>query len=337
MSAPNTSIPVSRLLEESPYDLRLSLITGQPGLSHRISSARIQKPGLALTGFTEHLHPERVQVFGNTELSYLRTLTDDQQREVLKKLFESELACVVVTKDLEVPMPLIEGCEKAKLALMKTTLSSSAFISQVQAFLEEALTSTGTLHGVLCDVYGVGVLLMGKSGIGKSEIALDLVMHGHRLVADDVVNLVRRKEGHVTGHGTEIIRHHMEIRGLGIINIKDLFGVAAVREQKKIELVIELVEWEGRKEYDRLGMDMGQMNIVGVEVPHSVVPVRPGRNMTTIIEVAARNHLLKLQGHHSAQEFADRLSEKIARGRPALMPRDDGEEISHVTQEEDVE
>ncbi len=337
MTASNTSIPVSRLLEESPYDLRLQLITGQAGLDHRISSARIQKPGLALTGFTEHLHPERMQVFGNTELSYLRTLTEEQQREVLKKLFESELACVVVTKDLDVPSALIEGCEKVKLALMKTTLSSSAFISQVQAFLEEALTSTGTLHGVLVDVYGVGVLLMGKSGIGKSEIALDLVMHGHRLVADDVVNLVRRKEGHVTGHGTEIIRHHMEIRGLGIINIKDLFGVAAVRETKKIELVIELVEWEGRKEYDRLGMDMGQMNIVGVEVPHSVVPVRPGRNMTTIIEVAARNHLLKLQGHHSAQEFADRLSEKIARSRPSLMPRDDGEEVSHVTHEEDVE
>lgn len=337
MTTSVTSIPVSRLLEESLFDLRLTLITGQQGLGHRISSARIQKPGLALTGFTEHLHPERMQVFGNTELSYLRTLPEDQQREVLKKLFESELACVVVTKDLDVPKTLVEGCERAKLALMKTTLSSSAFISQVQAFLEEALTSTGTLHGVLVDVYGVGVLLMGKSGIGKSEIALDLVMHGHRLVADDVVNLVRRKEGHVTGHGTEIIRHHMEIRGLGIINIKDLFGVASVREQKKIELVVELVEWEGRKEYDRLGMDMGQMNIVGVEVPHSVVPVRPGRNMTTIIEVAARNHLLKLQGHHSAQEFADRLSEKIARARPASgVPRDD-EEVSHVIAEEDVE
>jgi HPr kinase/phosphorylase len=337
MTTSVASIPVNRLLEESPYDLRLSLITGQAGLAHRISSARIQKPGLALTGFTEHLHPERVQVFGNTELSYLKTLSDEQQRDVLKKLFESELACVVVTKDLDIPTSLSDGCEKAKLALMKTTLSSSAFISQVQAFLEEALTSTGTLHGVLVDVYGVGVLLMGKSGIGKSEIALDLVMHGHRLVADDVVNLVRRKEGHVTGHGTEIIRHHMEIRGLGIINIKDLFGVASVREAKKIELVIELVEWEGRKEYDRLGMDMGQMNIVGVEIPHSVVPVRPGRNMTTIIEVAARNHLLKLQGHHSAQEFADRLSEKIARGRAIGVPRDD-DEVSHVTSpEEDVE
>jgi HPr kinase/phosphorylase len=329
MSTSVTSVPVSRLLEESPFDLRLILVTGQQGLAHRISSARIQKPGLALTGFTEHLHPERVQVFGNTEVSYLRTLTEDQQREALKKLFDSELACVIVTKDLEIPRPLQDGCERVKLALMKTTLSSSAFISQVQAFLEEALTATGTLHGVLVDVYGVGVLLMGKSGIGKSEIALDLVMHGHRLVADDVVNVVRRKEGDVTGYGNDIIQHHMEIRGLGIINIKDLFGVAAVRERKKIELVVELIEWEGRKEYDRLGMDMGQFNIVGVDVPHAVVPVRPGRNMTTIIEVAARNHLLKLQGHHSAQEFADRLSQKIARAR-ADQDDDDKPEISHV-------
>lgn len=334
LSSSVTSIPVARLLAESPYDLRLTLLTGEQGLAHRISSARIQKPGLALTGFTEHLHPERVQIFGNTEISYLRTLSQQQQSEVLRKLFDSELACVVVTKDLEVPDTLFQGCERAKLTLMKTTLSSSAFISQVQAFLEEALTSTGTLHGVLVDVYGVGVLLIGKSGIGKSEIALDLVMHGHRLVADDVVNLVRRKEGHVTGHGTEIIRHHMEIRGLGIINIKDLFGVAAVREQKKIELVVELVEWESGKEYDRLGMELGQMNIVGVEIPHSAVPVRPGRNMTTIIEVAARNHLLKLQGHHSAEEFAQRLSEKIARAKPAGVPKDD-EEIHHMIREEE--
>jgi HPr kinase/phosphorylase len=149
-------------------------------------------------------------------------------------------------------------------------------------------------------------------------------------VADDVVNVVRRKEGDVTGYGNDIIQHHMEIRGLGIINIKDLFGVAAVRERKKIELVVELIEWEGRKEYDRLGMDMGQMNIVGVEVPHAVVPVRPGRNMTTIIEVAARNHLLKLQGHHSAQEFADRLSAKIARAR-ADADDDDQPEVSGVS------
>jgi HPr kinase/phosphorylase len=305
------AMTVSRLLEDTRYDLKLELVAGRDGLERRITSSRIQKPGLALTGFTEHLHPERVQVFGNTEVSYLKTLTDAQQREVIGKLFDSPLACVVVTKGLEIPAPLLEGCEENRLTLMRTSLVSSAFISQVQAFLEEGLTATGMLHGVLVDVFGVGVLLLGKSGIGKSEIALDLIMRGHRLVADDIVNLTRRS-GDVYGSGNDLIQHHMEIRGLGILNIEALFGVASVRDRKKIELVIELVEWATSTEYDRLGLDQESMNLVGAELPHAIVPVRPGRNMTTIVEVAARNHLLKLRGHNSAQEFAERLSQAIA-------------------------
>lgn len=315
-SATALSVPVSRLLEDHQYDLKLELLEGRDGLVHPISSSRIQKPGLALTGFTEHLHPERVQVFGNTEISYLRTLTEEEQRAVLSKLFDTTLACVVVTKGLDIPVPLVEGCRMHHLALMRTPLVSSAFISQVQSFLEEALTATGSLHGVLTDVFGVGVLLLGKSGIGKSEVALDLIMRGHRLVADDIVNLTRRA-GDVYGHGNDLIQHHMEIRGLGILNIKDLFGVAAVRDKKKIELIIELVEWTPNAEYDRLGLDEKTMSLVGVDAPLSVVPVRPGRNMTTIVEVAARNHLLKLRGHHSAQEFADRLTRAISKTAPS--------------------
>lgn len=321
MATPPTTpaVTVAQLLGDTSYDLKLTLLTGQAGLERQVTSSRIQKPGLALTGFTEHLHPERIQVFGNTEISYLRTLSEAQQAQVLARLFEAPLACVVVTKGLEVPMPLFDGCARAGLALMSTPLVSSAFISQVQSFLEEALTATGSLHGVLMDVFGVGVLLLGKSGIGKSEIALDLIMRGHRLVADDVVNLVRRSGG-VYGHGNDIIQHHMEVRGLGILNIEALFGVAAVRDRKKIELVIELLEWAPKAEFDRLGLEQGSMGLVGVEVPHAVVPVRPGRNMTTIIEVAARNHLLKLRGHNSAREFADRLSHAIARNREAAAP-----------------
>ncbi|MBX5484265.1 MAG: HPr kinase/phosphorylase [Myxococcaceae bacterium] len=309
------AIKISRLLEDTDYDLRLTLVAGKEGLNRRISSSRIQKPGLALAGFTEHLHAERVQVFGNTEISFLSTLSVEEQRAALRKLFHEDLACVVVTKNLDIPQPLIDACNEAKLALMKTPLLSSNFIQQVQNFLEDALTETATLHGVLMDVFGVGVLLLGKSGIGKSEIALDLVMHGHRLVADDIVDVSRRKPGVVYGAGNAIIKHHMEIRGLGIINIKDLFGIASVRERKKIELVIELVEWDASREYDRLGVDEGHFNILGVDIPLATVPVRPGRNMTTIIEVAARNHLLKLQGHHSAREFAERLNRAIAEGR----------------------
>ena len=315
MTASLPSIEITQLLEANNVDLRLELVAGREGLSRKISSSRIQKPGLALTGFTEHLHSERLQVFGNTEISYLRTQSDAQPEEVLKKTFEAQLACVVVTKGLKIPAALKEGCERAKLTLMRTTLASSAFITQVQAYLEEALTAVGTLHGVLVDVFGVGVLLMGKSGIGKSEIALDLVMRGHRLVADDVVYVTRRPDGTVYGRGNELIRHHMEIRGLGIINIKDLFGVASVRERKKIELVIELVEWDPAHEYDRLGVQQDVLTIVGIDVPHAVVPVRPGRNMTTIVEVAARNQLLKVQGHHSAQEFAQKLETAIGKGK----------------------
>jgi HPr kinase/phosphorylase len=182
----------------------------------------------------------------------------------------------------------------------------------MQGYLEDALTAQTSMHGVLLDVFGVGILLLGKSGIGKSEIALDLVMRGHRLVADDIVDVKRKSPEAVFGAGSEIIKHHMEIRGLGIINIKDLFGVAAIRERKKIEIVMELVEWDPQVEYDRLGVEDRKYRILDVEVPMLVVPVRPGRNMTTIIEVAARNHLLKQQGHHSAREFQERLNRAIA-------------------------
>jgi HPr kinase/phosphorylase len=319
-----TSIKISRLLEDADYDLRLVLVAGKDGMDRPISSSRIQKPGLALTGFTEHLHPERVQVFGNTEVSYLRTLPEERQREVLAQLFKNDLACIVVTKNLDIPQSLLDACDLHHVALMKTPQLSSSFIQQVQAFLEEALTASASLHGVLMDVFGVGILLLGKSGIGKSEIALDLVMKGHRLVADDIVDVTRRKPGTVYGAGNAIIQHHMEIRGLGIINIKDLFGVASVRERKKIELVIELVEWDPSREYDRLGVDEAKFQVVGVEVPLAVVPVRPGRNMTTIIEVGARNHLLKLQGHHSAKEFAEKLNRALATG---AVRRTLGEEV----------
>lgn len=319
-----STLKVSRLLDDSDSELQLSLVAGADGLDRVISSPRIQKPGLALAGFTEHLHEERVQVFGNTEVSYLGTLEVARQREVLDKLFTNNLACVVVTKNLDIPPALIESCNLAHLALMKTPLSSSTFIQQVQSFLDEALTASASLHGVLMDVFGVGILLLGKSGIGKSEIALDLVMRGHRLVADDIVDVTGRRGAAVYGVGNSMIQHHMEIRGLGIINIKDLFGVAAVRERKKIELVIEMVEWDPHREYDRLGVEELKMNIVGVDVPHAIVPVRPGRNMATIIEVAARNHLLKLQGHHSAREFAEKLNRMISQG---MARRTVGEEV----------
>jgi HPr kinase/phosphorylase len=303
---------VGTLLEDRKYDLRLTLVAGGRGLTRRISSSRIQKPGLVLANFTEYLHKERLQVFGNTEMSYLATMTKERAREVLHAFFSQDVACLVVTKDLPVPPELIAEAEENAVPVLTTSHLSSTFIESVQNYLEDILAAQTSMHGVLLDVFGVGILLLGKSGIGKSEIALDLVMRGHRLVADDIVDVKRVAPESVYGTGSEIIKHHMEIRGLGIINIKDLFGVAAIRERKKIEIVLELVEWDPSVEYDRLGVDDRKFRILDVEIPMLIVPVRPGRNMTTIVEVAARNHLLKLQGHHSAREFQDRLNRAIA-------------------------
>ncbi|HUL58636.1 MAG TPA: HPr(Ser) kinase/phosphatase [Anaeromyxobacteraceae bacterium] len=306
------AIRVGALLDDKNFDLRLSLVAGRQGLSRRISSSRIQKPGLVLAGFTEYLHKERLQVFGNTEMSYLRTLPRERAVEVLRAFFSQDVAALAVTKGLDPTPEMIAAAEEFGVPILQTSQLSSTFIEAVQNCLEDILTAQTSMHGVLLDVFGVGILLLGKSGIGKSEIALDLIMRGHRLVADDIVDVKRRTPDSVYGAGSEIIKHHMEIRGLGIINIKDLFGVAAIRERKKIEIVLELVEWDPNVEYDRLGVEEKKFRILDVEIPMLIVPVRPGRNMTTIVEVAARNHLLKLQGHHSAREFQERLNRAIA-------------------------
>ena len=318
------SIKVGLLVKDTEFDLRLELLAGEAGLDRKVVSSRIQKPGLALSGFTEHIHKDRLQVFGNTELSYLATLKPEEQRTRLRSLFSLPISCLIVTKNLPVDEMMKREANDARVPLLRSSLLSSTFIDNVERFLQEALTASTSVHGVLIDVIGVGVLILGKSGIGKSELALDLVTRGHRLVADDIVDMKKKQGGSVYGSGSEIIKHHMEIRGIGIINIKDLFGVSAVRDRKKVEMVVELVEWEDKVEYDRLGIEEQQYSILEVEVPLLVIPVRPGRNLTTIVEVAARNHLLKLQGHHSAKEFQERLSKQIA---DTTLTRGIGDEV----------
>jgi HPr kinase/phosphorylase len=318
------SIKVEQLLKDGQFDLRLELLAGEAGLDRRVVSSRIQKPGLALTGFTEHIHKDRLQVFGNTELSYLATLPGAEQRDRMRSLFGLPISCLVVTKNLPVDEMFRREANDSRVPLLRSSHLSSTFIDNVERFLQEALTASTSVHGVLIDVIGVGMLILGKSGIGKSELALDLVARGHRLVADDIVDLKKRQGGSVYGSGSEIIKHHMEIRGIGIINIKDLFGVSAVRDRKKVEMVVELVEWEDKVEYDRLGVEEQKYAMLDTEVPLLVVPVRPGRNLTTIVEVAARNHLLKLQGHHSAKDFQEKLSRQIAQ---ATLTRGIGDEV----------
>jgi HPr kinase/phosphorylase len=308
------SLTVRELLS-SNHELGLELLAGEPGLDRRIGVPRIQKPGLALAGYHSQVHPERVQVLGSTELGYLASLTVDQARAGIEGFLSTSPACVIVTKGQTVPMDLLEMGNRALVPILRTPMPSSALIDGVERVMEYALAPLASIHGVLVDVLGVGVLLLGKSSIGKSEAALELIMRGFRLVADDLVE-VRRIAGQVlVGFASELIKHHMEVRGLGIINIKDMFGVAAVRDEKKIELVVELVRWDESQETDRLGLDDMSYEILGVGVPLLRLPVSPGRNVSSLIEVAARNRLLQKRGHHSAREFQERLDQALADAR----------------------
>lgn len=303
---------IHELVSEKDSQLDLELLAGSLGLDRSVLAPRIQKPGLALAGYTTNLHPDRIQVLGETELSYLATLPPEKAQTNIRQLCTLEICCFIITKGLVPPVFLLEECERRTIPLLRTHHQSSTFISLLTTFLEERLLPSETLHGVLVDILGVGVLLIGKSGVGKSECALDLVLKGHRLVADDVIKVRMKLPAVLFGEGTDLLHYHMEIRGLGIINIKHLFGVAAIRERKKIDLVIELVEWQEGAEYDRLGIDEETYTILGISVPFLRIPIRPGRNITTIVEVAARNQLLKEMGYHSAREFQDRLEQRMA-------------------------
>jgi HPr kinase/phosphorylase len=270
-----------------------------------VTAPRIQKPGLALTGWPEQLHDGRVLVLGGTEIDYLA----DQERARtvgVATLMESKPACIVVCRSLRAPQELLDAANAAKVPVLISELVTADFIAHVTGWMQDKFAPSVVVHGVLLDVLGVGILVMGKSGIGKSETALDLVVRGHRFVADDVIS-IRRQGVNLIGRSAGIIGHHMEIRGLGIINVKDLFGVAAVRETKKIELVVELHEWSEDAQYERLGFDDRNDEILGCAVPSVRLPVRPGRNLATLIEVAARNQLVKQQGIHSARAFRDQL------------------------------
>lgn len=302
-----SGISVAQLLKEVGADLQLSLLAGGAGLDRVLTNDRVQKHGLVMAGFFEHVHEGRAFVFGATELDYFARLPAERRREIAEGFFSLPVACTVITKGLDIPDELRAAAERHGCPLLWTPLLSSALIVGLQDRLAEALTAKATVHGVLLDVFGVGILLRGKSGIGKSECALDLVMRGHRLVADDVVQLLRRKPGVVHGSGMPTIRFNMEIRGLGILDIQHLFGAAAVRDRKTIELVLELVEWDPKMEYDRLGLDRKTELLLGVQVPKLVIPVRPGRNMATIVEVAARNRLLARRGYDAAKALVERL------------------------------
>ena len=311
------SVEVGQLLGEGT-GLQLVQLSSWGGLERRVTRPRIQKPGLALGGFTKHVYPDRVQVLGLTEIDYLVSTDHVQAVQGVRAYLAKDPCVLVLTRGLEPPELLMDAARDAGVPVLRSPLMSSTFISRLTRRLEELLAPTASIHGVLIDVLGVGVLLIGRSGVGKSEAALDLVLKGHRLVADDVVEVTVRPPDTVWGAATDLHQHHMEIRGMGILNITHLFGVAAVRDNKKIEVVVELSE-VSEGDFDRLGTEGQVWPILGVDVPLVRIPLRPGRNIASLIEVVARNQLLKYRGHDSAREFQDKVNARINASSPHAM------------------
>jgi HPr kinase/phosphorylase len=307
--AANSSKEKFRVLDLLQLDLRendaldLTCIGGRPGLIREIAVTEINRPGLELGGFYENFAFQRIQIFGRGENAFLQKLAKAKQRTELEKLFTYPIPCCVFTHSLTPTADFAECAEKAECPSLQTDLSTSEFTMRILRVLSTIFAPKKTVHGVLVEVFGIGVLIQGESGVGKSESALSLIERGHRLVADDSVE-IRRVSGNILmGTGAQVVSHHMEIRGLGIINITHLFGVGAIRDKKRIQLVVQLELWNPEKNYDRIGAEEATEDILGVHVPCVTVPIKPGRNVPVIIETAARNERLKKMGYYSAREF----------------------------------
>jgi HPr kinase/phosphorylase len=325
MSLP-PGVTVAGLLSSRPeaFGLPLELLAGGNGLDRVITSPHIQKTGLALAGFQEYLKPGRVLIFGESEIRYLESLESAARAESLRLALTLDFPCVLITGGFAPPEELLLEAERARVPLLKTAIATPTAIAKLSSMLEDSLAERTMIHAVLMDVLGLGVLIAGESGIGKSECALDLIVRGHRLVADDTVEVRRRQETILIGTCPELTRHHMELRGLGVINVKELFGIASTRSSKRVELVVQLERWLPTREYERLGLDDVFFEILGLRVPLLKMPVAPGRNIAILIEVAARNQLLRQRGHHAARELADRLEASLrAQSQPAPDEEDD--------------
>jgi HPr kinase/phosphorylase len=318
-------ITVEKFYKELEDRLKLKLVTPEVSLSHRIRSTDIHRPGLAFSGYFDYFACDSVQILGQTEINYFETLSPEQVENNITRLFTYKIPCLVVSRNQKVPPRLIKKAVAANVPIFKSPLTTSKLSAQITVFLEEARSSEISLHATFVDVYGIGVLLLGKSGVGKSECALELIERGHRLVADDVTELKLRVGSRVMGYSSDIIGHHMEIRGLGIINILDIFGVGSVRSQKGVNLVVTLEKWNSKREYERLGIWEQTYELLGVKLPHLVIPVRPGRNIPILIEVAALTEREKRMGINPAQEFNKRLIQVMANNEQQPEGKEDSE------------
>ena len=296
-------LTVDTLYADKRESLSLEILTPDVALDRIVEGPSLSSPGLILTGFDKRMPSGRLQVLGETEMSYLRSLEEGDLPDVLERLFGIPMPGLVVTKGMEVPDRLLERARAAQIPVIRTSLKTGDFYRRLQPYLEGRFAPTTTLHGSMADVYGVGLLFVGRSGIGKSECVLDLVERGHRLVADDLVYITKRGNDVLIARGHELQRHHMEIRGIGIIDIPALFGIRSIRQQKRIEVVVQLVEWNDRESYERTGLEAEQVDVLDVDIPQVTIPLNPGKNITVIAEVIAMNHLLKYSGIHSAERF----------------------------------
>ena len=302
-------ISIGKMLEDYGDQLSLSSVAGQGGIGNTLSTSDVHRPGLALAGFLGLFTFDRVQVMGNTEMLYLSSLDPDVCRQALKTIFQFDIPCVVITDGNEVLPMMVELSNARQIPLLTTPFATTKFAHLFSYYLDDVFAPRTAIHGSLVDVYGIGLLFVGASGIGKSEIAVDLVERGHRLVADDVVLVSRKVQGMIVGSSGETLRDHIEIRGLGILNVRNMFGVRAVRMQKRVEVVVKLIKWDETAAYDRIGLDEDWVSILDLEVPQVTVPIYPGKNITVIAETIALNYQLKIQGYHTAQEFNRRLVE----------------------------
>ena len=307
------AITVRGLLDARPESvgLTIDLLAGANGLERHITSPYIQKTGLALAGYHEYLQAGRILLFGDSEVRFLESLAPAARQQVLAKCFSEALPCLLVTGGAELPPEVVQEGDRADVPVLRTPVPTATANGKLTSILEDRLAAREIVHGVLLDILGLGVLIVGESGIGKSECALDLVVRGHRLVADDTVEVRRRGDSFVIGTCPDLTRHHMEVRGLGLINIRDLFGVASTRTSKRVELVVQLDRWGPDREYDRLGLDDASYDLIGLKVPVIRMPVAPGRNLAILVEVAARNQLLRMRGLNAARELVTRLDARL--------------------------
>lgn len=309
------SVTVGFLYESNKERLQLKSLNGNVGFDNLVSDKNLHRPGLALAGFVDIFAHQRVQMFGNTEIAYLEHLAPEARRGAFETLFKFAIPCIVVTSSHVLDASLLEMATAHRVAVVQTPYETTKFSFLLSDFLDDQFASQTLVHGSFVDVYGIGLLFVGRSGIGKSEIALDLVERGHRLVADDAVRVTKKGEAILIGTSTEVGKHFMEVRGLGIVDVRSIFGIRAARYQKRVELVVELEEWKIDEEYTRTGLDQGKTEILGVEVPLIKLPIFPGKNVTVIAEVIALDYLLKHYGYDPASEFSKRLQLAIEEKR----------------------